>query len=75
MGVRAKISQRSTQQHILLHAGLAFTGLSVFEVGLAVFMGRLDFLVDHLLICGGELAEMSRCELKQMLKERLNPFH
>ena len=38
-------------------------------------MGRLDFLVDHLLICGGELAQMSTGELKQTLKERLNPFH
>ena len=55
------------------HAGLAFTGLSVFEVGLAVFTGRMDLLVDHTLICGGKLADMSRCELKQMLRERLKP--
>lgn len=47
--------------------------MSVFEVGLAVFMGRLDLLVDHLLICGGELAQMSRSELKQVLRERLRP--
>ncbi len=58
-----------------LHAGLAFTGINVFEVGLAVFMGRLDVLVDRLLICGGELAQMNRSELKHMLKERLNPLH
>ena len=48
--------------------------MSVFEVGLAVFMGRMDLLVDHLLICGGELGQMSRCELKQMLAERLKPI-
>ncbi len=56
-----------------VHAGLAFQGLSVFEVGLAVFMGRMDFLVDHILICGGELGRMSKCELKEMLRERLRP--
>ena len=56
-----------------VHAGLAFEGLSVFEVGLAVFMGRMDLLVDHILICGGELAQMSKAELKEMLRERLKP--
>ncbi len=57
-----------------VHAGLAFKGLSVFEVGLAVFMGRMDLLVDHLLICGGELGQMSKFELKEMLRERLKPI-
>lgn len=56
-----------------VHAGLAFKGLSVFEVGLAVFMGQMDLLVDHLLICGGDLAQLSRCELKEMLRDRLKP--
>ena len=56
-----------------MHAGLAFKGLSVFEVGLAVFTGRMDLLVDHLLIHGGDLAQMGRCELKEMLRKRLKP--
>ncbi len=55
------------------HAGLAFMGMSVFEVGMAVFLGRLDVLVDCMLICGGELSQMSRIELKAMLRQRLQP--
>ena len=61
------------QQPCSVHAGLAFAGLSVFDVGLAVFTGRMDLLVDHLLICGGKLAQMNRCDLKEMLRERLKP--
>ena len=58
---------------LLFHAGLAFMGMSVVEVGMAVFLGRLDLLVDHMLICGGEMSKMSRIELKAMLRQRLQP--
>ena len=33
-------------------AALAFRGIGVFEVGMAVFQGRLGYLVDHLVLTG-----------------------
>ena len=53
---------------------LAFRGIGVFEVGMAVFLGRLDYLVDHL-IPAGPLAVKDRAELMNILRRRLRPVH
>ncbi len=54
------------------HAALAFQGIGVFEVGLAVFLGRYDYLLDHLVTPGA--AGKERSELAAMLKSRLRPI-
>ena len=51
-----------------------FEGVGWFDVGLAVFLRRYDFLIGRLVRVGGRLERMSRGELKGMLKERLRPI-
>ncbi|BDA41658.1 hypothetical protein COCOBI_02-4390 [Coccomyxa sp. Obi] len=53
---------------------LVFQKIGVFEVGLAVFLGRFDFLVQHMLICGQPFASMDREVLVRVLKSRLKPI-
>ena len=55
-------------------AALVFHGIGVFEVGLAVFLGRFEFLVQHMLICGQPFASMDREALVRVLKSRLKPI-
>ena len=54
-----------------MHAALAFRGIGVFEVGLAVFLGRYEYLVDHLASPG--LAGREQSELIGLLRARLRP--
>ena len=58
----------------MLCAALAFKGIGVFEVGLAVFLGRLEYLVDHLITLGSALAGRDRSELVRVLESRLRPI-
>lgn len=57
----------------LLHPALAFHGLGFFDVGLAVFTGRLGFLADHIVPCGPAQAARSREEWIALLQRRLAP--
>lgn len=54
-------------------AALAFRGIGIFEVGLAVFLGRYGYLVDHL-VPTGPLAAEDRKDQVDMLRRRLNPI-
>ena len=50
-----------------------FHGIGFFDVGLAVFTGRLGFLVDRLVACGTRQAGRSREDWLATLKQRLAP--
>ena len=51
---------------------LAFRGIGIFEVGMAVFLGRLGYLVDHM-VPTGPLAAKSREDLMDIMRRRLRP--
>ena len=59
---------------VRLAAGLVFGGLNVFDIGLAVFCGRLGHLAEHLLPCGPVMAQMTHAAKVAMLRERLRPI-
>ena len=50
-----------------------FCGIGVFDVGLAVFAGKLDWLADHVVPCGPRQAARSKQEWVQLLQHRLQP--
>lgn len=50
-----------------------FRGIQFFDVGLAVFLGKYDFLARHLVKYTPELAAASPEQLRQMFKDRLRP--
>lgn len=52
---------------------LAFKGIGFFDVGLAVFTGRLGWLADRIVPCGPKQAARSRQEWVQLLQHRLQP--
>jgi hypothetical protein len=54
-------------------AALAFRGIGFFDVGLAVFTGRLGWLADRIVPCGPKQAARSRQEWVQLLQHRLQP--
>jgi hypothetical protein len=54
-------------------AALAFKGIGFFDVGLAVFTGRLGWLADRTVPCGPKQAARSRQEWVQLLQHRLQP--
>ncbi len=62
-----------TEKRVNGCAALVFEGIGVFEVGLGVFLGRLDSLVKHILICGQPLASMDSEALVELLRSRLKP--
>ena len=45
----------------------------MFEVGLGVFLGRLDSLGKHIVICGQPFASMDSEALVELLRSRLKP--
>ena len=65
---------RRQSPEVWLAAGLVFGGLNVFDIGLAVFCGRLGYLAEHLLPCGPVMAEMTHAAKVAMLRERLQPI-
>lgn len=54
-------------------AALIFWGVGAFDVGLAVFTGRLRFLAERMLPCSQDLACMSIEDRVQLLRTRLRP--
>ncbi len=54
-------------------AALTFKGIGFFDVGVAVFTGRLGWLADRVVPCGERQAGRSREEWVQLLRERLRP--
>ncbi|KAG1658666.1 hypothetical protein FOA52_007872 [Chlamydomonas sp. UWO 241] len=52
---------------------LSFSGIGFFDVGLAVFTGRLAWLADHVVPMGKLQAARSREEWEDVLRERLRP--
>ena len=59
--------------HPLSAAALAFAGIGFFDVGLAVFTGRLSWLAEKIVPCGPKQAARSNEQWVALLKERLQP--
>ena len=55
-------------------AALVFQDIGVFEVGLLVFLGRMDTLARHILPCDAAMAELSLSDRISLLKRRLEPI-
>jgi len=53
--------------------GLCFEGIGFFDVGVAVFTGRLGWLADRVVPCGPRQARRSREEWVALLRRRLQP--
>ncbi|KAF8063047.1 REE1 [Scenedesmus sp. PABB004] len=63
-------------QQLALHDerdALVFRGVGFFDVGLAVFTGRLGWLADRVVPCGPRQAARSREEWVALLRRRLEP--
>jgi hypothetical protein len=54
-------------------AALCFEGIGFFDVGLAVFTGRLGWLADRVVPCGPKQAARTREEWVALLRRRLQP--
>eukprot|EP00879_Flechtneria_rotunda_P006238 GHRR01006557.1.p1 GENE.GHRR01006557.1~~GHRR01006557.1.p1 ORF type:complete len:253 (+),score=90.81 GHRR01006557.1:1174-1932(+) len=52
---------------------LVFQGISFFDVGLAVFTGRLEWLANHIVPCGPCQAGRSKQQWVELLQHRLQP--
>lgn len=52
---------------------LCFEGIGFFDVGLAVFTGRLGWLADRVVPCGPRQAARAREEWVALLRRRLQP--
>jgi hypothetical protein len=50
-----------------------FRKIHFFDVGLAVFTGRLEWLAEHIVPCGPRQASRSRAEWVALMRERLRP--
>jgi hypothetical protein len=50
-----------------------FAGIGFFDVGVAVFSGRLEWLADRIVPCGARQAARSREEWVAVLQRRLQP--
>ena len=55
-------------------AALIFWGLGAFDVGLAVFTGRLLYLARHMVPCSHQDAQLSTEGRVELLKTRLRPI-
>lgn len=53
---------------------LVFEGIGFFDVGLAVFTGRLGWLAERIVPCGPRQAARSRDEWVALLRRRLQPI-
>ncbi|KAK9827672.1 hypothetical protein WJX81_006702 [Elliptochloris bilobata] len=53
--------------------GIAFKGIGVFEVGVACFAGRLNWLAERWVPCGPATAALTRAEKVALLRQRLAP--
>lgn len=53
--------------------GLVFHTLGFFDVGLNVFLGRLDYLAGYIVPCGPRQAQRTRKEWVELLSSRLKP--
>jgi hypothetical protein len=56
-----------------LAAALVFEGIGFFDVGMAVFSGRLGWLAGRIVPCGARQAARSRDEWVALLQRRLQP--
>lgn len=54
-------------------AALVFASIGFFDIGVAVFMGQLGWLADHIVPCGPKQAARSREDWMQILQARLQP--
>ncbi len=54
-------------------AALVFHSLGFFDVGLAVFTGRLAYLARHIVPCGPRQAARTHEQWVEVLRERLRP--
>jgi hypothetical protein len=50
-----------------------FRHIHFFDVGLAVFTGRLEWLAGHVVPCGPRQAARSSAEWVALMRERLRP--
>ncbi len=57
----------------MLLAALVFHSLGFFDIGVAVFTGRLGYLADHIVPCGPRQVTRTREEWIALLKRRLRP--
>lgn len=51
-----------------------FHSIGFFDVGIAVFTGRLEFLARHIVPCGPRQEKRTQAEWVQLLKGRLLPI-
>ena len=73
-GLRQTWPQRCIADIVAICAALVFHKVGVFEVGLMVFMGRLDKLASHILPCDDDMAQLSISDRTSMLQSRLQPI-
>lgn len=59
--------------HALWRAGIVFEGIGVFEVGMACFLGRLDWLAHRWVPCGPVTAALTHADKVAVLRQRLAP--
>jgi hypothetical protein len=52
---------------------LCFEGIGFFDVGLAVFTGRLEWLADRVVPCGPKQAARGKREWVELMRRRLQP--
>jgi hypothetical protein len=50
-----------------------FRTIHFFDVGLAVFTGRLDWLAEHVVPCGPRQATRSQQQWVDLMRRRLEP--
>lgn len=58
---------------VLVAAALAFHGIGFFDVGVAVFTGRLGWLAERIVPCGPKQRARTTQEWVQLLRSRLAP--
>lgn len=56
-----------------MRAALVFKYVGVFDVGLNVFLGRLDYLAKFIVPCGPKQAARTHQEWVALMKHRLQP--
>ena len=54
-------------------AALVFEGIGFFDIGVAVFLRRFDYLVNHLRPLSASAAQMSRSETVSWLQTLIQP--
>lgn len=69
----AAVTQLLMPSHPHAHAALCFNGIGYFDIGLAIFTGRLGWLADRIVPCGPKQAARSREDWVALLQRRLQP--